>query len=172
MPRTLWDTSHNLTKPQQSYSCSNTHGWVSFSPSLLLFYFLNLFLKENKPVPVYDVSVPSPRALGTLWSWPDTPELGLPWQEKEEPAVSRKWMWLLGTLRTWINPRRAESSVMLGPDSGKSKKNGQPDVGVHAKLQLTQPASSQGRTKEPGAGIITRESRWSITAWTQEFIKS
>lgn len=53
---------------------------------------------------------------------------------------------------------------MLGPDNGKSKKNGQPDVGVDAKVTIDtlRVKPGKGRTSQE-LGLITKETRLSIS---------
>lgn len=64
---------------------------------------------------------------------------------------------------THINPRRAELSVRLGPDNGKPKKNGHPDVGVNAKVTIDTPSTKPGRGQtSQELGLITKETRLSI----------
>lgn len=52
---------------------------------------------------------------------------------------------------------------MLGPDNGKSKKNGHADVGVDAKVTIDTPSTKPGKEQtSQELGLITQETRLSI----------
>lgn len=53
---------------------------------------------------------------------------------------------------------------MLGPDNGKSKKNGHPDVAVNAKVTTDTPSVKPGKGQtSQELGLMTKETRLSIS---------